>query len=564
MKKYANVISLLLIILALYWGFRTMMPTYSGDRNLAETAFSMDRALGHVAVLSQEPRGVGFPGHAKARQYIIDQLEKMGLQASVQEGYCLGKDHNLSKVTNILARISGSGSGKALLLLSQYDSDLHSALGASDAGSGVATISEGVRAFLATDTIPKNDIILLLSDAEEVDLNGAQLFVNEHPWAQEVGLVLNFEARGSGGPSYTFMETNSGNKNLILRFVQAQPQYPMANSLYYSIYKLLPNDTDLTVFREQGDIPGFNFAFIDDHYDYHTALDKLDRLDRNTLAHQGSYLSPLLRYFSEVNLSQMQDPEDYVYFNIPIFKLVAYPFGWIGPMLIIAVLVFAFLLFYGFQKKMLNAKEIGLGFVPVVVGLALTGITGLYAWPILTKVYPQYMDILQGFPYNGHLYILAFLFFSLACCFWIYHRYQKLDVANALVIPIGIWLVICWGVSTYLKGAAFFIIPIYALLASLFIHMDKKKPNAYILFLLTLPALWIYGPFIYAFPIGLGLKMMASSTVLTALTFFLMLPLFALYPWKKRLALLCDLLFFGFLLAAHFQSDFNEDRPKPT
>jgi hypothetical protein len=43
---------------------------------------------------------------------------------------------------------------------------------------------------------------------EELGLNGAALFVTQHQWAKEMGLVLNFEARGSSGPSYMLMETN--------------------------------------------------------------------------------------------------------------------------------------------------------------------------------------------------------------------------------------------------------------------------------------------------------------------------------------------------------------------
>jgi hypothetical protein len=35
---------------------------------------------------------------------------------------------------------------------------------------------------------------------------------------------------------------------------------------------MLPNDTDLT-FREKKAIQGYNFAFIDGHYNYHTAQD---------------------------------------------------------------------------------------------------------------------------------------------------------------------------------------------------------------------------------------------------------------------------------------------------
>src|SRR5690606_14608498 len=117
------------------------------------------------------------------------------------------------------------------------------------------------------------------------------------------GLTINFEARGSGGPSNMIVETNDGNSQLIKEFSRANPKYPVASSLMYSIYKMLPNDTDSTVFREDGDIDGFFFAFIDDHYDYHTANDTFENLDRNTLQHQGSYAMAMLSHFADVDLS---------------------------------------------------------------------------------------------------------------------------------------------------------------------------------------------------------------------------------------------------------------------
>jgi Zn-dependent M28 family amino/carboxypeptidase len=57
-------------------------------------------------------------------------------------------------------------------------------------------------------------ILLFFSDAEELGLNGAALFVTQHKWAKDIGLVLNFEARGSSGPSYMLMETNKGMQHL--------------------------------------------------------------------------------------------------------------------------------------------------------------------------------------------------------------------------------------------------------------------------------------------------------------------------------------------------------------
>ena len=540
------------------------MPTYKIDNKASENVFSTDRALTHVEKISKKPHGVGFPAHAEVRSYIVSELEALGLETSIQEGYTAGDWGNLSKAINILARIKGTEDGKALLLLSHYDSSPHSSLGASDAGSGVATILEGIRAFLSEKKQPKNDIIILITDAEELGLNGADLFVNKHPWAKEVGLALNFEARGSGGPSYMLIETNRGNGKLIEEFTKADPKYPVANSLVYSIYKMLPNDTDLTVFREDGDIDGLNFAFIDDHYDYHTVRDNYERLDRKTLAHQGSYLMPLLSYFANSDLNNLKSLDDYIYFNVPFFKLVSYPFEWIWPMFGLALLFFIVLIVVGFKKKVLQSNDILKGFLPVLITLIINGVVGFYSWTVLKWLYPEYKDILHGFTYNGHTYILAFVLFSVATCFWVYNKFKKVETSNLLVAPIFFWLVICGLVSYYLQGASFFIVPVYALLVSFMVIINQKNPSPYLLIILALPALWIFSPFIKMFPIGLGLKMIVAATLLTTLTFILLLPIFGFYKHKNRLAVLGCLLFLGFMASAHFNSGFTKENAKPS
>jgi peptidase M28-like protein len=564
MKRFSKTTTLLLILLAIYWVFKSSMPSYKGDIGISESVFSTDRALTHVENISKKPHGVGFEGHAEVRSYIVSQLQTLGLQTSIQEGDTAGDWGNLSKATNILARIKGSENGKALLLLSHYDSSPHSSLGASDAGSGVATILEGIRAFLSEQGQPKNDIIILITDAEELGLNGADLFVNQHLWASEVGLVLNFEARGSGGPSYMLIETNRGNAKLIEEFTKANPDYPVANSLVYSIYKMLPNDTDLTVFREDGDIEGLNFAFIDDHFDYHTAHDSYERLDRNTLTHQGSYLMPLLTHFANSDLNNLKSLDDSIYFNVPFFKLVSYPFEWIWPMFGLAIIFFILLLAIGFKKKVLKITEIAKGFVPMLVALVINGVVGFYSWTFLKWVYPEYKDILHGFTYNGYTYIAAFVLFSISICFWTYAKFKKIETTNLLVAPLFLWLAVCGAVSVYLQGASFLIVPVYALLVSFMVVINQKEPSPYVLVILALPALWIHAPFIKMFPVGLGLKMMVAATLLTTLTFILLLPIFGFYKNKKRLAFLGGILFLGCMASAHFNSGFTKENAKPS
>ena len=53
------------------------------------------------------------------RSYIITELERMGLEVQIQEGYTTGDWGNFSKAINVMARIEGSKDGKALMLLTQ-------------------------------------------------------------------------------------------------------------------------------------------------------------------------------------------------------------------------------------------------------------------------------------------------------------------------------------------------------------------------------------------------------------------------------------------------------------
>ncbi len=564
MKKSTDILSVILLLLAIYWVFKSLMPGYIRGEPVADNVFSTDRALTHVKKISETPHGVGFDGHKAVREYIVGELEKLGLETQLQQGYTAGDWANYSEAINILARIEGTGNGKALLLLSHYDSSPHSSLGASDAGSGVATILEGIRAFLSAGKTPVNDIIILLTDAEELGLNGADLFVNQHPWAKEVGLALNFEARGSGGPGYMLIETNQGNARLIREFTAANLKYPVANSLAYSIYKMLPNDTDLTVFREDADIEGFNFAFIDDHFDYHTVKDNYERLDRPTLAHQGSYLMPLLKHFSEVSLDDLKSSEDDIYFNMPFFRLVSYPFTWIWPLYFLALAIFIVLLIAGFKRKTLLLAEVAKSFLPLLTILLINGLLGYFSWPFLKWLYPQYQDILQGFTYNGHAYIAGFTALSTAVCFWTYQSFRRMNTQHLLVAAIAFWLLVCGATSAYLPGAAFILIPVYSLLAALMIYLYQPEPNRYLMVFLALPALWIFAPLIQMFPVGLGLKMMIAATLVTTMVFILLLPLFGPFRKKSTWGYINFLLFVICMVSAHFNADFSTNRAKPT
>ena len=565
MKKFGAILSLLLIVALVYYSFYGLTPHYTEDEVSTATEFSVDRALHPLIEISKKPHYLGSEGHEEVRRVLISELGKLGLEPHIQKGFSLNPESKtLDKPINIVARIKGSEDGKALLLLSHYDSALVPSFGASDAGSGIVAILESIRAFLASGAQPKNDIIILFSDAEEIGLDGAKLFVNEHPWAKNVGLVLNFEARGSSGPSNMILETNGGNSKLVKEFIAANPDFPVASSLMYSVYKMLPNDTDSTVFREDGDIPSFFFAFIDSHFNYHTANDTFENLSRNSLAHQGSYLLPLLRYFADTDISNLKAETDDVYVNLPLVKMISYPFSWILPMLILATLLFLFLIFYGLHKRRLNGKMIAAGFVPFLLSLVSCGLVGFFGWKLILAIYPQYVEIQQGFTYNGHWYIAFFVFLSLAITFAIYKKFsKKFNEPSYYIAPLLFWLLINLAVFIILKGAAFFIIPVFFGLLSFFVMLRQERPNLLAMALLAAPALFIFTPLIQFFPVGLGLKMLVISCVFTVLLFALIYPVFGYYKMKGLLSVVCVLLAAFFFIKAHTKSKFSEERKKP-
>lgn len=544
--------------------FHRMMPSDYSKGNIPASEFSTERAVQHIKEISKEPHYVGSPNHPKVMKYLEKELQKLGLETQIQQSTILSKWNNLVETKNVIARIKGSDSSKALLLLTHYDSAPHTkSLGASDDANGLAVILEGIRTFLHNKSTHKNDIIIVFSDAEELGLNGAYAFASEHPWAKEVGLVINFEARGTAGPSMMLTETNYGNANLIKGFAEANPKFPVSNSLMYSIYKMLPNDTDLTAFREKADIPGYNFAFIDDHFDYHTVQDNYENFTPECLEHQATYLMPLLDHYANADLSNLKTDEDRVYFS-SAFGFFHYPFSWNFPLLIIAFVLFLGVVTIGLGKHLLDFNEIIRGFVPLFLSISIVGLVTFFGWEMIQSLYPQYQDMLHKLTYNGHSYIAAFVLLALAICFWIYAKFTKSKLMPShFVAPLFLWFIINLLVCLYLKGAAFFIFPAYFGVFIIAFLVFKEKSNPFVSLVLSIPALLILVPFIQLLPIGLGLKMLAGSAVLVVLTFTLLLPVFGDYSNKTNWGTFLFIISVGFFIKAHFDSEFEKGKGKP-
>ena len=565
MKNIYTLISILIISLTVYFSFNDLSP--SSKKSIESTGFSVENALNHLKVITKEPHYTSSYYHQEVQNYIINELDKMGLETEIQNQVVLSSRRVGTNAANIIGTIKGSRSGKSLVLLTHYDSSAHSSFGASDAGSGVVTILEGVRAFLSKNIIPLNDIHVVFTDAEEIGLLGAEAFVKNHKLIDNVGLVLNFEARGSGGPSYMLMETNGMNSKLISEFANANPRFPAANSLMYSIYKMLPNDTDLTVFREQANINGFNFAFIGDHFDYHTSLDTYERLDRNTLLHQADYFMSMVNHFSKSDLSNLDSDVDYVYSNFPFLKLIYFSNSWIYPLLILSAIFFLVLIFLGLVLNKLQLDGILNGIIPFIISLFVCiGLT-VVLWNFIVFLNPEHADMLHGFTYNGYFYIFGFIFFNLFCLLLIYRPFfDKFSDLTLIIFPLLFWIIINLLISLFLKGAAYFIIPVYFVLFSIlaaFIFDLKTNKLMIVWTCLSIPLIYMFAPQLKMFPVGLGLKNLFISSVLLILVFSLLLPIFSNYSHKKHMISLTGLTTLILFFMAFLNNGFDEENKKP-
>ncbi|CAN5293462.1 M20/M25/M40 family metallo-hydrolase [soil metagenome] len=162
-------------------------------------------ALDDVRILSaddMEGRGVGTPGGAKARAYIVKRFGQIGLKPqgnSFEQPFTFKPRYFGKDITgvNLVARIQGtSSSDKVLVVSAHYDhlgvrkGEVYN--GADDNASGVAGLLAVAESFKAKP--PRHTVLIVAFDGEESGLRGARAFVADPPVPlATIGLNVNFD-----------------------------------------------------------------------------------------------------------------------------------------------------------------------------------------------------------------------------------------------------------------------------------------------------------------------------------------------------------------------------------
>ena len=288
------------LVLALLIGAWALQVPAARPADAPTTAFSATRAMVDVREIAQAPHPLGSAEHARVRQVLVQRMTDLGLSPTLQTGPLSpdavarlkregGDPASVgNQATNIVGRLAGRDpSAPAVMMMAHYDTAAGSP-GAADDSTGVAAILESVRAIRARG-LAERDLIVLITDAEELNLDGARIFFGDHPWRDRIGTIVNLEARGGGGRASMF-ETGIGNTVTIAVLAHAAPAVDggiNASSLGGYVYALTPNGTDFTVPRERG-IGGLNFAFIGRPSQYHSPSSTPDALDVGAVQNLGS------------------------------------------------------------------------------------------------------------------------------------------------------------------------------------------------------------------------------------------------------------------------------------
>jgi hypothetical protein len=533
-----------------------------------QDVFAADRALVYLNAFAAAPHPIGSAAHDRVRDYLVSQITALGLAPEVQRATGVTPRYQVAgTIENIVARLKGtSGAADTVALVAHYDS-VPAGPGAGDDGAGVAALLEALRALRAGPPL-RNDILFVITDGEEDGLLGASAFVAEHPAAKDVRVVVNFEARGNSGESQMF-ETSAGNGRLVELFAQAAP-HPSGSSLTYEIYKHMPNDTDMTVFKKSG-AAGLNFAFIGHWEAYHTPLDNPQMLDRGSLQQHGENALSLARSFGNADLREFED-RDAVYFSLPGNLFAHYSNRLLWPLALLCFLVLLGVIFYAdgaWQTRWLPILASFLMHIAVLLLLLFLGLGFVLG-----------VDRLHGRAFaEGGLdqnvpYVLGLFALLAAVLTMLYSLLPKRITPPAFFLGGALLLfVLAVAANRWLPGGSYlFVWPLLAgLLATVTAAFRPGRLSllsALLLCVLSLPALLLFVPLLNGFYTALGFNSVGAPllSVTFALLFLLLFPFLdaVLEAAGKLLAIAALAAALVLCIVAAKTTGYSPDHPKPS
>ena len=346
-----------------------------------DTVFSSARAVQalHDLLVNDAPHPVGTAAHDAVLGRLVTSFQQRGYQPEVRRGFGCTADAFCAPVANVVAELPGDTRTETLLVTAHYDS-VPAGPGASDDGVGVAVILEVARAVRHERF--RNTIRFLITDGEEAGLLGAEAIARDLQFLRGVAAVINIENRGTSGSSFLF-ETSPHNRSIIPVVARAMTR-PSTSSLFYEVYRLLPNDTDLTVFKRLG-LAGINFAAIGHVAHYHTLLDSLEHVQPALVQDHGEHVLAMTRAFANAGLRQSSN-DNAIFFDVFSLFMLWWPQRWTTLIAVIILIVLILGALGRIRSRSATPRGIIIGIMSFFVSILAAAAAGaLAAWLIALR-----------------------------------------------------------------------------------------------------------------------------------------------------------------------------------
>ena len=426
MNKIRPIILGLAVVLSglLAYGLFTLPSPEDADA----AGFSAARVVKDIEVISKEHHSVAHPAErARVREYLVERLRNMGadtVQLFEYDSLVGPKNKHVVytfDAVNVLAEFAPaepSDSTAYLLLVAHYDSryaqpmpkDTVWSYGAADDGYGVGVILETMSHLLDVRKDWKQGVKVLFTDAEEVGMMGmTAMWEGNREVFDNVGLVINIEARGCFGPALMF-EACPGNEKVLGLYADAA-RYPYTYSLTTVVYQFMPNFTDFTIIKDA--LPGLNFSTIADVNHYHTDLDSFSNVSPKSIQHYGAQILPVAREYltsdAYMDKDALRSDKDVINFSIPALGLLT--FSKIGYTIFCVVIFVLFLLAFaleGFRGRLKAMRVFKTSGIVLASALGVLLLGELYAYACAAGVGAKFklFGIVQGVPFDNMAMIL--------------------------------------------------------------------------------------------------------------------------------------------------------------
>jgi len=431
-------------------------------------AFSAARAMTDVEQIARAPHPVGSTEHARVRAYLTARMTQLGLSPQEQAGpLSPGSIQRLKKAggdpdaannqaINLIGVLPGKDrSQPAVMLMAHYDTVVGSP-GAADDSTGVGAVLEAVRAIKARGPIER-DLVVLLTDAEELNLDGARIFFGGHPLRDRIGAVVNLEARGGGGRAAMFETGREAGPtvDLFRRAVARADGGTTATSLAVFMYERMPNGTDFTIPKDRG-VGGLNFAFIGRPAQYHSADATPENLDKGGLQHIGSQALEAADALLRAPALPAKGPNT-VYADVFGRWMLSHSaaMGW--GLLCLTALLGGFAAWRARRATGLTAAQVGRGLLDGLwfasAGLVLAQAVRLLAGPVVTRHTSSetYYVLLRRLPWMEAGAVLTILALALLCLTGVRRLRPRTTAGIAAVLTLLVLLL--GGFSPVMLGA---------------------------------------------------------------------------------------------------------------